>query len=321
MRKYLLPAIRYLILAAVIVFGIWYVRGNYGRFAERAHITAGGIALLAGLNVLTLFSESIRLKFQVRKLGYNLPLLESWHILTVLQAANHVILKAGTFSAGYYLSKRYRISFNACCAFVVTYVVVMVLASGIFGLAVVAGYMACGTDVGLLMPVFFVLVILACTSFISIAKIDIPLGRLPLILQRFIRAWREIYSDNSLMLLMITVEMLYFLSCSLRLMAAMAMLSYPISFINAVAVVTIGNFLRVASIVPGGLGIAEVASGWTAALFGGDAGATGLAAGLDRIMYIILLIMFGGIGFLTLSGRSEFHKPSADINFGNVAED
>ncbi len=319
MRKYLLPAIRYLVLAAVLAFGVWYVRGNYERFAERAHITAGGIALLAGLNMLTLLAESVRLKFQVRKLGCNLPLLESWHILTVLQAANHVILKAGTFSAGYYLSRRHRISFNAYCAFVVTYVVVMVLASGIFGLAVVLGSMVFGGHVDLLMPVFFALVILTCIGIISIAKIHLPLGRLPLILQKFIRAWREIYSDTGLMILMIAVEMLYFLSCSLRLMAAMAMLSYPIRFIDAVAVVTIGNFLRVASIVPGGLGIAEVASGWTAALFGGDAGATGLAAGLDRIMYVILLILFGGIGFLTLSGRSEFHKPFEDDSTGNVA--
>ena len=93
-------------------------------------------------------------------------------------------------------------------------------------------------------------------------------------------------------------------------MTAVSMFSGDVRFLDSVVVVTVGNFLRLASIVPGGIGVAEVASGWTAGLLGKDAGLSGLSAGLDRVVYVVLIMIFGAIGFFTLSGRSEFHKPS-----------
>ena len=94
-------------------------------------------------------------------------------------------------------------------------------------------------------------------------------------------------------------------------MTAVAMFSGKITLLESVVVLAVGNFLRVVSIVPGGLGVAEIASGWTAGILGTDAGISGLSAGLDRLFYVGIVMLFGGIGFLTLSGRSEFHKPSA----------
>ena len=318
MRKTIISISRYIVLAAILVFGVWYVTVNYERFATGARFTAGNISLLLALNLLTILFESIRLRLQVKKLGYTLGIVDSWHIMTVLQAANHVVLKAGTFSAGYYMSKRYRISFNSYCAFVITYVVIMVLGSGAFGFVVSLGYMAAGTGVDIMLPVFFLFIIACCTAVISLASLRVNLDRLPRIINRFITAWKEIYSDYNLIISMIGVEILYALSCALRFMVAVRMFSIHMDFLSCVVVVTIGNFLRVASIVPGGLGIAEIGSGWTAAIMGGDAGVSGLSAGLDRLAYVILVMVFGGVGFLTLSGRSEFHKPPEDTPDSNI---
>jgi len=312
MRKGIITASRYLILAAVLAFGAWYISENYERFVSGARFTPLNVSLLVALNLATILCESVRLKFQVRKVGHDLPVLTAWHILTVLQALNHAVLKAGTFSAGYYMSKRYRISFHAYCAFVITYVVIMVLASGLFGLAVSAVYSAAGFPVNVSLIAFFFFVILSCASVIALASVRVSLKRLPRILERFITAWREIYSDHRLMVVMIVIELFYFLTCALRFMVAMSMFSGEMDFLHAVVIVTVGNFLRVASIVPGGLGIAEVASGWTAAVIGEDAGLSGLSAGIDRLVYVVLVVIFGGIGFLTLSGRKEFHKPPED---------
>ena len=309
MKNGLITALRYFMLAAILIFGGWYLSKNYDRFASGAHFTWMNISLLIVLNLLTVLCESIRLKLQVKKLKYKLGLLHSWHLLTVIQAANHIILKAGTFSAGFYMSKKYGVVLHAYLAFVVTYVVIMILASGIFGLFVVLGFMVSGFEINPLLLVFFGFIILFSTGFIGIASVNIPLGRFPKIIKRFIASWKEIYSDYHLVLILIFVEMFYFLFCSLRFMTAAFMFSGNVNFLQSVVVVTVGNFLRVASIMPGGLGIAEVASGWTAALLGGDAGLSGLAAGLDRLVYVGFIMIFGGIGFLTLSGKSEFHRP------------
>ena len=319
MKKGLIIAARYLTLTTILLFGVWYVSVNYEKFATGARFTAGNISLLAGLCMLTLLFESVRMKFQVRKLGHRISLLDAWHIFTVLQATNHIVLKAGTFSAGYYMSKKYRISFHAYCAFVITYVVIMVLASGVFGLCVSIVYILLGTGTSLLLPLFFVAIIVTCAAVISLATVNIPVRRLPHFMQRVIKAWREIYSDYNLILTMVVIEMFYFLTCSLRFLVAVSMFSVDMSFLDAVVVVTVGNFLRIASIVPGGLGIAEVASGWTAAVVGNDAGIAGLSAGLDRLIYVVLLMVFGGVGFLTLSGRSEFHKPKEEEEMDEFA--
>ena len=102
-------------------------------------------------------------------------------------------------------------------------------------------------------------------------------------------------------------------------MTAVSMFSGNISFFESVVVVFIGNFLRVAAIVPGGMGISEVASGWTAGVLGGDAGLSGLSAGLVTLVYVVLVMIFGSIGFFTLSGRSEFHKPPEEENTSEIS--
>ena len=314
MKKGIITAVRYLILASVLLFGVWYVSVNYERFVSGAHFNRVNVSILIGLNLLTIICESFRLKLMVRKLGYNLSLMSSWHIITIIQALNHIILKAGTFSAGYYMSKKFRISFHSYCAFVITYVVIMVLASGVFGLFVSLGFMVSGYDVDVLLPLFFMFIIFSCACFIALASVNISLDRLPKFISRFITSWKEIYSDYRLIIIMIIVEIFYFLLCSLRFLTVVTMFSEKVTLLDSVVVLTIGNFLRVVAITPGGLGIAEVASGWTAGILGVDAGLSGLSAGLDRLLYVVLVLIFGGVGFLTLSGRSEFHKPPEQNN-------
>ena len=303
-----------MIVAGIFIFGLWYISVNYDRFASGVRFNSVNISLLIGLNILTVMCESFRLRLMIRKLGYPLSFLDSWHIFSVLQAVNHMVLKAGTFSAGYYMSRKYHISFHAYIAFVVPYIVIITLASGVFGLLVSAGFAAAGFTVEALLPAFFLLVIFICACFVAIASLRIPIKLLPRLLKRVISCWREIYSDYHLVVTLTAVEMFYFLFCSLRFMVAVSMFSGNVNFLDSTVVVTIGNFLRGATIVPGGLGIAEVASGWTAALRGADAGLSGLAAGLDRLVYVIVIMLFGGVGFLTLSGRSEFHKPPEQNN-------
>ncbi len=310
MKRYLTALARYGILCAILAFGTWYVIHNYDRFVSEINISAVNLSLLVFLGLLTLLWESLRLKIQMKKLGADLSVPAAWHIFTVMQAVNHLVIKAGTFSAGYYISRRYRISFHAYCAFVMTYVVVMVMSSGIVGLCASMIAIVSGAETPAVIPLLFVAIVAACAGFIVLARLPVPIPGKPLILYKLISAWREIYTDYKMILTLLLVESLYFMTCSLRFYLAISMLSVDIGFLDAVVIVSVGNFLRIATFIPGGLGVAEVASGWTAALIGGDAGLSGLAAGFDRLIYVVLLMLFGGIAFLTLSGRKEFHRPA-----------
>jgi uncharacterized membrane protein YbhN (UPF0104 family) len=108
--------------------------------------------------------------------------------------------------------------------------------------------------------------------------------------------------------MLVGVETFYYLASALRFMAALSMFSGKASLLDGVVVVTVGNFLRIASIIPGGLGVAELASGWTAGLMGGDAGLAGLSAGLDRLTYVFCIMLSGGIGFMAISGGKDFFR-------------
>jgi len=312
-KKILIAVLRYSMLLAILAFGGWYVMNNYDRFVGRIHLTAFNLSALVFLCVLTILLETLRLRLQVKKLGHVMSVPTAWHVFTVMQAVNHLVVKAGTFSAGYYLSKRFKISFHAYCAFVMTYVVIMVLSSGLIGLLALLLSSIFGAGLNTALLLFFSAVIAMCVGFIALASIKMPLPKLPGILVTLLDAWREIYSDYRMIASLLGVEMLYFAVCSLRFYLSVRMLSVDVSYLDAVTVVTVGNFLRVASIIPGGLGIAELASGWTSAILGGDAGISGLAAGFDRLIYVIFIMLFGGVGFLTLSGRSEFHRPEEGI--------
>ena len=230
-------------------------------------------------------------------------------MFTLMQAVNHMILKAGTFSGGYYLYKRFNISFNAYIAFLVSYIVVMVFSSGVLGLFVSILYILLGYSVNPLIPLFFILIIISTAVLILCTRIRLPFKKLPKFVDDFFSSLKFIYSDYRMLSLLITVELFYYLFTALRFMVTVSMFSSHAGLLGGIVVVTIGNFLRVATIIPGGMGIAEVASGWTAGILGNDAGVSGLSAGLDRLMYVLIVMITGGIGFLTLTNRKEFKKP------------
>ena len=311
MRLRPVSLLRYLIPVAIVAFGIWYLATQYDLHSLRASFTPKGLAILAALNILTILCESIRLHLMIRKLGAaDSGLMEAWNLMTLVQALNLVVLKAGTVSGGYYLSKRRRIGFSAYLAFVVTYVVVIVLASGILGLVISGIYLAGGLPVNTIAPIFFSCTVLVSAGTIFAARFRLPVGRAPEPIRRFFDSVSVIYSDTGLLLKMTVLECVFHLAAALRFITAMDMLSGHVGFLDGALVMTVGNFLKIATVVPGGLGVAEIASAWAAGLLGGDAGISGLAAGMDRIVYVILVFFFGSIGFFSLSNRKDFHVPA-----------
>lgn len=311
-----MAVLRYLLVFAILAFGGWYIRAHFAEIAETARFTPANVCALVFLNLLTILVESARLRLQIRKLGTDLGQRMSWHMMTLMQAVNHVVLKAGTFSGGWFLSRRYGISFASYFAFLVTYVFVMALASGVFGFLLSILFVLFGKTVPPIIPLFFLAVIFASAGIIAIARLRPPfLHVFPEKIVRVFDSMRYIYSDFPLLLLLMGVETLYYALCALRFMVALTMFSGRVNLLDGVVVVTIGNFLRVASIVPGGLGIAEIASAWTAGALGGNPGLAGLAAGIDRAVYVALVMVFGSIGFMAVSGeRSFFHAGKPETN-------
>ena len=310
MKKPVVTILRYAILASILIFGFWYLSSHFDTYTRRAKFTPGKVLLLAVLNLCTIACESTRLRVMLRKLGKDIGPLVSWNMMTLMQAVNHIVLKAGTLSGGYYLSKRYGVSYNSYIAFVITYVVVIMLASGILGLFFSAVFLLSGAQTSPRIPLFFGAVILASAGMIAAARIRLSIPRLPRLAAHFLESINTIYSDTGMLAFLIGVECLYHLTTALRFMTAVSLFSGHTGFLESVVVVTVGNFLRIATIVPGGIGIAEVASAWTSGLLGDDAGLSGLSAGLDRLVYILLVMVFGGIGFFSITNRSEFHKPT-----------
>jgi uncharacterized membrane protein YbhN (UPF0104 family) len=306
--------LRSVVLALILAFGAFYLSRHFHTYARGATFTVGNVLLLAALNLCTIACESTRLRIILRKLGKDVGPVVSWHLMTLMQAANHVVLKAGTLSGGYYISKRYGISFNSYLAFVITYVVMIVMGAGVFGLAVTAGFLLAGSEVHPFVAVFFGAVILASAGLILIARIRLPLGRFPSVVVKFLESVRTIYSDTGMLGILLIVECVYCLTTSLRFMVAVTLFSGHTGFVESVVVVTVGNFLRIATVIPGGIGIAEAGTAWMFGLMGDDAVLAGLSAGLDRLMYILLVMVFGGIGFFSITNRGEFRRPKEEVS-------
>ncbi|MCE5249255.1 flippase-like domain-containing protein [bacterium] len=308
-KKFSVMALRYLLLAGILFFAIHYTVKNYDRFASHARFTALNISLLLGLNVLTLVVESVRFRLMIRKVGYDLGAVRSFFMFGLSQAINHIVPKAGTFSTGYYLSRKYGVRLHSYITFILTYIVFFILASGILGIITYLIFYLLGYTHDKMIPVFFALLIIFCAVFIGAANITLNLKRFPRIIALFLHSLREIFSDHRLVATLVTVEIVYYLLCSLRFMIALSMFSGSVNLLESVVILTVGNFFRIVTFMPGGLGIAEIASAWTAGMLGKEVGLSGLSAGLDRLVYFILIMIVGSIGFLSLSGRSEFHKP------------
>ncbi len=311
-KKTVIAVLRYVILAAILLFGVWYVWTNYERFASQARFTVWNVALLVLLNLATIWVEGFRLTLMVRKLARPISPLAGVRYLSITQALNHILLKAGTFSVGYYLSKKYRFPFHSFVAFVVPYVVVMTLFAALTGLFVSVVFLLTGQNAEVLIPLFFLVIITGCAGFILIARFSYVPHFLPAIVRKVIGCWNEIYSDYRLLMTLGAVEIAYFSLCSVRFIVAASMFSTDVSLLGAVVVLTVGNFLRIAAIVPGGIGVAEVASGWTAAFFGTDPGVGVLAAGIDRIVYVAFIMLIGAFSFFTLGDRLELHDAADD---------
>ncbi len=170
--------------------------------------------------------------------------------MTLVQALNLVVLKAGTLSGGYYLSKRHGIAFSSYLAFVVTYVVVIVLASGVLGLIISGIYALAGMRVNPLVPLLFLGAAAVSAGTILATRFRLPVDRFPDTLRRFFESIRVIYSDTGLLVLMTGLECLFHLAAALRFMTAVGMLSGHIGVLDSMLVMTVGNFLKIATVVP-----------------------------------------------------------------------
>ncbi len=301
--------LRYVMLATVLVFAAVYIIKEYQTVAAAATITVAGIILLVILNILTIGFESLRFNIQMARLGQPIRIGTSWHLFTVMQAVNHLIPKAGTISGGYYIARRYGVSFHDYIVMLIPYIFIQLMAAGVLGLLVAGWSMLSGHTVPWMVAVMFAVLVAVSLLFFITVWSGIPRHWMPSFLRRSAASLKDIYSDRRFVARMVSVDLGYFLMSTFRFLVAMTLFSRTMYLLDGMVVLAAGNFLRVITIVPGGLGIAEVASAWVAGLMGANAFIAGVAAGLDRVVYLVLVVVFGGIGFFTLSGRSEFHRP------------
>ena len=316
-RRNRIRRIGVLIFSLGIISGfIYYLFVNSEKYLNLLRLSPLYIALLFLLACTSPFLNGAINTLMFRGLGANLSHREGILLAAVSTLANQLPVSGGVITKGFYLKRKYDISYAKFLSAMLALFFCTVAVYGLLGL-----------------------IILLQWTFLKQIRVPPPLwigfgGMLSVLLvfglpvqqvgfPQFMRKWLtqaltgwSIISRNlPLILKLLGIQTTMMILLAVRYWLAFHMLAQDVT-IGQVLLFSCATILtNLVSFVPGGLGVREAIVGGIAFSLGFDSGTSVVAIGLDRLVATIVILIAGWIGSLML-GR-EISKIPAETDEQN----
>lgn len=309
MRKYL----HYAILSAVFVLGAYYVTTHQDELVRIRDIRPVVLLPLVGLHFVWLLLNGLIFKVLVKALGPDLNLLEYFGLTVTSNFANYLAPgRLGVVTKAVYLKEKLELPYSRYASCLLAQTLLLMLTSGFCGLIgtwIVSARVA--QQAGHLY-LFFAGVVLATGVPLAYAP------RIPDFDNRFLRAvrsfadgWSIIRSDYATVLKIIGLNMIKFLTAALVVQLLYGAFNLSISFWPAFVISVLGHLSNYITLTPANLGIWEAVFAIASDLLGFGFANGILAAGLNRIIQVVVVFGLAPVFSYLLTKRMIIHRYQA----------
>jgi len=304
--------LKYLILAGILFLAALYLTRNQDILANIKHITPGKLVFLSFVSLLYYFA--LGYQFKITMLFFDLKLSPSeWFCLTMVNSLLNYILpfKGGQWVRAYYLKEQHDFSYSHYLSSIYGFFILSFLNAASIGILAVLfdSRELKGFQTNMLM--IFILLFLAvlavfCLSYILSKAVKPHLNnRVSRILGNVHEGVRMMMNKPRLILLFWAVNTLIVLLSSVQYYYCIHFLGGTVSWLSAIGVMALASFAIVIALTPGNIGIRELFMTYTCRYMSIPFPLSVLAAGLDRVIHMMIVFIFGGISLRMFFRKRE----------------
>jgi len=299
-RKPLIAWTQNFIAIGIVVWFVSYVWNNQEFLRQAADFSPKDAGLLALLIILTWLSASTQSYILFRASGAKISFIENFILSTASTFANYFPMRAGSLVRAHYMKSVHQLSFTIFGSIFSLRLLLTIVASGLIG-ATATLYTAM---TGGRLSVELLLIFSACmlTPFIvylwNPSGASTTKGRIHRLWRRFSDGFHHLKNQPFIAgscLIAILVQNLFL---ALRFYIAAHAAGIEVELHVILTLVPLANLVSFTAITPGGIGMRESIMGY-ATYATGTQFSKGLFIGtIDRIMLLIMTVLFGSISFI-----------------------
>jgi uncharacterized membrane protein YbhN (UPF0104 family) len=294
------------ILSVLLVVGfVYYLYVNADRYLGLLNVSATGVAMLFLLSLAFPWLNGIQNTLLYRSLGtVEFSHWDGFHLSATSSLANQLPLPGGIVSKGYYLKRKYNLSYTMYSSSTLALFVCYLSLNGVVGLAILAYWVfILQVTVSLSLWVGFgLLAVFVLVFWLPLDRMVLPAG----INDRFQRAlegWFHISHHPWMALRIMAVQTIMIFFLAVRYWIAFRMLSQNVNLAQVLLMSNASVLTQMVSLAPGGLGVREVIVASVASIIGFDPAISVVAVGLDRLVSTVVKFLVGGISLVFLGDK------------------
>jgi len=264
------------------------------------------IFILIFLNLITLILNGLRIKVLMEP--YNIKLkFSEWSGISVLNTAGNYLtpFQGGLFFRSIYLKKKYNFPYSS---FITTVLASYIAGFFIYGLIGIILVLFFNSNFLFKLPMvifFFILTLFTLYIILFSPKINNTSFRFINRFIKIINEWSNISKKKTFVVKLLAIEFFSLIFVSLRMFYAFKAISYSLGFASSIFISIFFSISVLLSITPAGLGIRESFVGFSSQIIGLNFDKGVIAATIDRIIIIVLIIILAPIFTYFLSKKSK----------------
>ena len=284
-------------LLGLVILGLlaWYLARNWEQLKALLNLTAGQLAAMYALTVLTMAVGSLAIQQLLRTLKTQTPFWDMFYLHNAALLLNYLPMKFGTLFRANYLKHHYGLPYTHFAGFFLYVTFLMITTATSAGLAVLIGvYGLQGYESKILA------LVLAASAIASLALLFVPLpqpkgkGRVSTILRDFLGSRVQISKEAKTILVSAALLIMNFFLYAGRLGIIYHSMGKDLHPCGYLVLGALGFVVLFIGVTPRGLGIREIVLPAGAVVLGVPFEVGVLAAIIDRAVDTSYLFVVGG---------------------------
>lgn len=291
-----------LISIGILLALIYYLYYNADHYHNLLNVSALDVFWLFVVSFAFQLFNSIQNTYVYRAISSpRFSQRDGFLLTTASSLANQLPLPGGIATRGFYLKRRYNLSYAKFASSTIALFFLFLAVNGFVGLGVLSYwtlFQKTGTFIILWVGNLFMLAGLLVFQ-IPISRITIP-EKLRKPVEQAIEGWHLIGANSRLIGQIISLQSVLIVLLAIRYWLAFHMLSQNITIGQALLFASVTSLTQLVNILPGGLGAREALVGSVAAVMGVDPVISIAAVSLERLVTTAMIVLTGGVSTIII---------------------
>ena len=307
------------LMLVIVTLGVigafaYYLYFNADKYSELLRVSASQVAALLGLSLLFPVVSGVMNTYLFRSMGAPISHKDGFLLTVVSTLANQLPISGGIVSKGFYLKRKYGISYTKSFTTTFALFFCFIATNGAVGMMILLYWIFLK---GIIIPPVLLIGFAAMISCFFVFWMPVDRIRMPEKIHKWVheavQGWEVISKSPALLLKLMGLQVVLLFLSAIRYWLAFRMLSQEIRLDEVLLLATASILTQLVGFAPGGLGVRELIVGTIVSLLGGDMGASMVAVGLDRLISMLPIFIVGGAGMAILGTKISEPIPDESL--------